>query len=134
VHWTGARRGDWTLLVADETGLPALAAIVETLPAGHPVIALIEVTDAEDELPLEGPAALDVRWLHRGTAAPGSTTLIADALAALELPAGAGRAWGGGEARAMRDVRTHLRDERGLEAGAMSVLGYWKHRDTDSWD
>jgi NADPH-dependent ferric siderophore reductase len=134
VHWTGARRGDWTLLVADETGLPALAAIVETLPAGHPVTALVEVTDAEDELPLETAAALDVRWLHRGAAPPGSTTLIADALRTLDLPAGTGRAWGGGEAAAMRDVRTHLRAERRLEAGAMSVLGYWKHRDTDSWD
>jgi NADPH-dependent ferric siderophore reductase len=134
VHWAGARRGDWTVLFADETGLPALAAIAETLPAGHPVTALVEVTDADDELPLESPAALDVRWLHRAPAAPGTTTLMADALATLDLPAGAGRAWGGGEARAMRAVRTHLRDERGLAADAMSLLGYWKHRDTDSWD
>src|SRR6185295_19801272 len=38
-HWTAAAT-DWSLIVADETGLPAAAAILETLPAGHRAIAL----------------------------------------------------------------------------------------------
>ena len=45
-----------------------------------------------------------------------------------------GRAWGGGEAAAMRRVRDHLRGPCGLAAEAVSVLGYWKHRDTDRWE
>jgi NADPH-dependent ferric siderophore reductase len=34
----------------------------------------------------------------------------------------------------MRAVRRHLREERGLPAGSVSVLGYWKHRMTPGWD
>ncbi|HET8754397.1 MAG TPA: siderophore-interacting protein, partial [Solirubrobacteraceae bacterium] len=40
LHWKGVDGNDWSLLVADETGLPALLAILETLPAGHRAIAI----------------------------------------------------------------------------------------------
>jgi len=63
-----------------------------------------------------------------------TTRLLADAVDALALPAGDGRAWGGGEALATRRVRRHLREARGLPAAAVSVLGYWKHRDTEGWE
>jgi NADPH-dependent ferric siderophore reductase len=42
--------------------------------------------------------------------------------------------WGGGEALAMRHVRRHLREDGGIPAAAVSVLGYWKHRDTETWE
>ena len=137
-HWTsdgaGAHPGGWTLLVADETGLPALAAIAEALPPRRRAFALVEVAGGEERQPIASRADLDVRWLHRDGAAAGTTTLLADAVADLVLPAGPGRAWGGGEALAMRAVRRHVREQRGLPAEAVSVLGYWKHRDTESWE
>jgi len=133
VHWVSGP-ADWTLLVADETGLPALAAIAEELPAGHPAIALVEIDGAAERQIFDTAARLDLRWLDREGAAPGTTSLLFDAVAALELPRGAGRAWGGAEAMAMRDVRRHLQGERGLPAGALSVLGYCKHRTTPEWD
>jgi NADPH-dependent ferric siderophore reductase len=132
-HWTAAGE-DWSLLVADETGLPAVAAILETLPAGHRAIALLEVHDAAERQDIATEADADVRWLLRDGRAPGTTTLLADAVRDLALPAGDGRAWGGGEALAMRHVRRHLRQDRGLAAEAISVLGYWKHRTTDGWE
>ena len=132
-HWTTTAT-DWSLIVADETGLPAAAAILETLPAGHRAIALLEVHDAAERQVLATDADADVHWLLRDGAAPGTTTLLADAIGDLTLPGGDGRAWGGGEALAMRHVRRHLRQDRGLAAEAVSVLGYWKHRTTDSWE
>lgn len=133
VHWAGGGEAAWTLLVADETGLPAVAAIAEALPAGHRAVALVEVADAAEEQPIHTRAELDLRWLRRDGAGAGTTSLLADAVRALDLPAAPGRAWGGGEARAMRDVRRHLGEERGLPAGAVSLLGYWKLRESDGW-
>jgi NADPH-dependent ferric siderophore reductase len=120
-HWRREPGADWTLLVADETGVPALLSILEALPAEHPVLAVAEVGGPQERL----PAARDVQWLFRGGAA-GTTDLLARTVQALELPRGCGRAWGGGEARAMRAVRDHLREDRGLHQDAVRVLGYWR--------
>jgi NADPH-dependent ferric siderophore reductase len=133
-HWTADPAADWTLLIADETGLPALAAIAETLPPGHPAIAVVEVADAREEQPLPSRADLEVRWLHRDGAPAGPSARLEDAVRALALPPGRGRAWGAGEAHAVRGVRRYLCAEAGLGAAAVSVLGYWKHRLTAEWE
>jgi NADPH-dependent ferric siderophore reductase len=126
LHWKGGNHADWSLLVADETGLPALLAILETLPAGHRTTALAEVSDNTERQEVETAADVELHWLVRGGRPPGTTTVLADAVAELELPRGRGRVWGGGEAMAMRAVRDHLRKPgRGLQ-----VLGYWKHDKT----
>jgi NADPH-dependent ferric siderophore reductase len=129
IHFAHDPAADWTLLVADETGLPALIAIAESLPAGHPVIALAEIEDEGERQAIACAADLDVRWVSRAARPAGTTTVLADALAALELPDGAAQVWGGGEALAMRSVRDHLR-AAGIPRAAMDVLGYWKHRST----
>src|SRR5918998_1767199 len=85
IHFAPDPGADWTLLVADETGLPALLAIAESLPAGHRVIALAEIEDERERQDVETDAALDLRWLHRGERAPATATVIGDAMAALEL-------------------------------------------------
>jgi NADPH-dependent ferric siderophore reductase len=118
----------WRLLVADETGLPALGSICESLPADTKVRAIVEVTDEYDELPFESAASLDVQWIHRGAAAVGTTDLLADAVRELAFPEGEQvYAWGGGEIRAMNEIRHHLRKERGLSKDQVSVLAYWRH-------
>ena len=130
LHWIPGAPDGWALLVGDETGLPALAAIAEGLPAGMRAVALVEVEDARRapahrQRGRPGPALAVPR-----RAPAGQTTLLADAVRELELPDGPGRAWGGGEALAMRDVRRHLKDERGLPGEDTQILGYWKHRAT----
>jgi NADPH-dependent ferric siderophore reductase len=129
IHFAHDPAADWTLLVADETGLPALLATAESLPAGHPVIALAEIQDEGERQAVACAAALDLRWLTRGGLQGGTTAVLADAVAALELPDGAAQVWGGGEALAMRGVRDALR-AAGVPREAMDVLGYWKHRST----
>jgi NADPH-dependent ferric siderophore reductase len=127
LHWQPAADAEWTVLAADETGLPALLAILETLPRGHRAIALAEIHDDGERLEVASEADVDLRWLSRDGRAPGTTTLLADAAAQLALPSGPGQAWGGGEALAMRGVRDALR-AAGLPRASMDVLGYWKHR------
>lgn len=124
VHWEPDPVAEWSLLLADETGLPALLAILESLPAGHRAIAVAEVHDDAERQPAE------VVWASRGGAEPGTTSVLLDAVAALELPDAPGQIWAGGEALAVRDLRSHLSERVPNAASSMRALGYWKHRTT----
>ena len=84
-------RANWHLFTGDETALPAIAAMIETLPAQARAFAIIEVEGAQEEQPLPSEAQLEALWLHRrGPPAP-SEALI-EALAAFQFPAGLGQA------------------------------------------
>lgn len=129
-HWVPDPEAEWSLLLADETGLPALLAIVESLPAGHSALALAEVRDEGERREVETAAAVEWHWCLRGERPPGTTRLLLDRLLELELPSARGQAWGGGEALVMRDLRRHLTVECVAVSGAISLLGYWKHEST----
>jgi NADPH-dependent ferric siderophore reductase len=140
------RPAGWYLFVADEAGLPAVAALLEALldtgvgvaPAGlapteptepkahtEPrVIVVAEVGDQSDEFPLPGA---DVHWLHRGTHPAGSPELIAAALANLAAPReldADGQAYLLGESRAVVALRPHLL-ALGLPSERIFTKGYW---------
>jgi len=53
------------IVAGDETAVPAICAIVETLPAACPARVLLEVPTAGDVLPLAAPAGVEVTWLPR---------------------------------------------------------------------
>jgi NADPH-dependent ferric siderophore reductase len=118
---------DRYLLVADETGLPAVAAILESLPTSVPVTVVAEVADAGTRQCVPCRPGVDVCWLHRDGADPGTTTLLVDAVRALPRPAGAVYAWGGGESRSLTAVRRYLRDEVGLAREQVTLVAYWRH-------
>lgn len=65
------------LLVGDETAAPAIAAILETLPAGQRARAFIEVPDASDRLSPALPANAEITWLDRAGGANGSVLVPA---------------------------------------------------------
>jgi NADPH-dependent ferric siderophore reductase len=111
---------EWHLLAGDESAIPAIAAVCEALPPHEPAIAVIEVGDATDELPMPG----NVRWVHRGATAPGSADLLATALTELLLPPGTGHGYLMGETRAMVALRGVL-EARGIDHDAVFVKGYW---------
>jgi NADPH-dependent ferric siderophore reductase len=97
------------LLVADETGLPALERFLEELPPPAPRTVIV-LGGSRREL------AAGVTWL------PDATSLVATVAA---VPLGPGSfAWGAGESGEMRELRVHLRER--LDAERVSVRGYWK--------
>ena len=57
---------DRTLLVADESALPAVAGILRDLPRETTGHALMRVLDEADIQSAQAPAGMDVRWLVRG--------------------------------------------------------------------
>ncbi|PWI42758.1 siderophore-interacting protein [Streptomyces sp. ICBB 8177] len=109
------------LLAGDETALPAVAAILDALPASLPVRVFVEVAGPREEQPLS--RAADVRWLHRHHGSPG----LLEAVRGAELPLDAQPyAWLAGEASAIRELRRHLVGERGLDKRSVCFKGYWR--------
>jgi NADPH-dependent ferric siderophore reductase len=113
------RSASWHLLVGDESALPAIAGICEALAGREPAVAVIEVQDAADQLPV----AADVRWVHRGSAPAGGVDLLGNALDGLKAPVGA-HAYLMGETRAMVALRSIV-EARGVAHDAIFVKGYW---------
>ncbi|MER8101358.1 siderophore-interacting protein [Kitasatospora sp. NPDC094016] len=114
---------DWVLLVGDESALPAMAAVLEALPAGLPVRVFAEVEGVEEEKYLPtGRPGVETVWLHRSAGGPGLTGAVRVA----DLPAGEPYAWIAGEAAAVRELRRHLVGERGIDRRAVCFMGYWR--------
>jgi NADPH-dependent ferric siderophore reductase len=130
VHFYDDPDADYTLLAGDETALPAIAATLERLPSGHRALAYIEVADAQERQPLEPACDAQVVWIHRDGEPAGRCPKLLEALRAAALPQGRAKVWVAGESLAVRALREHLRDERGLPIGPMQAIGYWKHRET----
>jgi NADPH-dependent ferric siderophore reductase len=118
---------DSYLLVADETGLPAVAVILESLPDGTAARVFAEVASGNERQELPESPSFEVTWLHRDGAPAGTTTLLADAVRAMPWPGRTPYVWGGGESRAMTAVRRYVRGEVGLDRTAVSLVAYWRH-------
>ncbi len=116
----------WLLLVADETALPAVAAILEQLPDGMPALVVAEVDDEGEHQELPVRPGVEVTWLHRLGRQAGTTTALVDAVTASTWPAGPPYVWGGGESHAMTAIRRHVHDERGLDRAHVSLVAYWR--------
>ncbi|PSK98142.1 NADPH-dependent ferric siderophore reductase [Murinocardiopsis flavida] len=120
---TGA---DYYIIAADETALPAAARWLEELPRDARVFAFLEVADSGEEQPIDAPAGAAVTWLHRGTAAPGTTGILEAAVRALPLPEGDGFAWAAGEALSLKPIRRHFKDLGFAKDDGYEVDGYWR--------
>jgi len=123
-----ARGTKSVLLVADETGLPAVAGICGSLPADAVGLAIIEVAAEDDALDFARPAGVEVRWIVRvHHAAPGAPALQAlTSLSDAELPASPFHAYVVGEQALPTSARRHLVGERGVDKDLVSFCGYWR--------
>ncbi|TDT31315.1 siderophore-interacting protein [Naumannella halotolerans] len=113
----------WQLLVADATGLPAAARLVELAPPGVRTRVVLEVSDEADRVAIDVPAGIDLHLVLGGNGhGPSQLGAIVEAAA---LPDGPGYIWVAGEAKTTRAVRKLLRHEKALPNGAYKVMGYW---------
>lgn len=113
------------LLAGDESALPAISVLLETLPADASITVLAEVAQPDARLDLSAHPGATVQWLDLD---PGATPGAALVAAALDAPIEPGaRVWAAGEAAAMQRIRKHLFAERGLARSQCTVRGYWKH-------
>jgi NADPH-dependent ferric siderophore reductase len=121
---------DWHLMVGDESALPAIAASLDVLEPGAQAIVIVVVDRPENEMPIESPASVDVRWLHRCTATDPESLLV-DEVRGLAWPGGTVDVFVHGEAAEVRSVRRHLLADRGVDKQEASISPYWRRGRTD---
>lgn len=121
---------DHHLFVGDESSLPAIAASLEALEPGARATAFIEVDGPDHEIALATRADLDLHWLHRDGARPGTTTLLDDAVRAWPWPQGRVQAFVHGESALLKSVRPYLLDGR-VARQDISVSAYWRCGETE---
>ncbi|MDO9457315.1 siderophore-interacting protein [Nocardioides sp.] len=132
--WVPEPEADSYLLVGDESALPAIAGSAELVPAGRPVVAVVEVEDAAGEVPITSPGDLTVVWVHRAGAGGPVEDLLPAAVAALAPLPGTVSAFVHGEAVATRAVRRHLLEQGVVDRGHLSCSPYWRRgHDDEEW-
>ncbi|MFC5720415.1 siderophore-interacting protein [Streptomyces gamaensis] len=118
---------DWVLLAADETALPAAAAILDQLPEGTRAKAWLEVPHEADIQPLRTDPAIEVVWLPRDR----TPVSLPEAIRAAALPPGTPYAWLAGESGTVRALRRHLVNERDTDRRRVTFTGYWRRGVTE---
>ncbi|GAA3956477.1 siderophore-interacting protein [Gordonia caeni] len=114
----------WTLLIGDETGLPAIERFLTDRPVDGPVTVVVAVAD-ESALPDLSLGPKDA--LTCVVAEPGAPKALIEAVQRLERPGGAGYVWAGAESRALLPVRRLLTREWKIAKSHLNITGYW-HR------
>lgn len=155
-EWAPPAGASHLLLAGDETAVPAIATIAESLSGSVPATVLLEVPEAADALTLDVRPGVRVTWLPREGARHGDLLIpaVRDALSALVAPAGtvpdaapledvdvdaeilwevpdssAGDglyAWLAGEAGMVKLLRRQLVREAGIDRSAVAFMGYWR--------
>ncbi|GAA4839560.1 siderophore-interacting protein [Saccharopolyspora rosea] len=152
-EWAPPSTASRLVIAGDETAVPAVAAIVEGLPADARGVACLEIPDPADRQDWNTPRGLEIRWLARGRAPHGERLVheVTDVMAELHRPGtttGPGDAdpdgdqlwdvpepgatpgrlygWLAGEAGAIRTLRRLLVHDHGVPRGSVAFMGYWR--------
>jgi NADPH-dependent ferric siderophore reductase len=121
------RQAGWYVIGADETGLPAVSRMLETLPAATRGIAFIEVADRSERQPIDNVTEIELNWLEREGRAAGADERLARQVMSVEWPReGATFGWFAAEATPAKIVRDHWRGAMGLGRDQTLAAAYWR--------
>ncbi|WP_022892951.1 siderophore-interacting protein [Agromyces subbeticus] len=116
---------DSTVLVGDESALPAVLGILRDLPRDTRGHALVELGDLADRQEVDAPDGIDLHWIvRRPEDAPGAAAL--EHLRQLPAFDGSVYAFAAGESKLATGARRHFVNERGAPKGNVTFCGYWR--------
>jgi NADPH-dependent ferric siderophore reductase len=116
---------DWHLFCGDETCLPAILHMLETIDPNTRVHVFLEIDGPDDHQPVPSAFASSVTWIHRNGQKPGPSSLLLDQLADFTPPEGRGHAYLIGETSNVRAQRHHVIGW-GFSREQISSEGYWR--------
>lgn len=115
------------LMLADDTALPALSRILESLPETTRATVFLEVDGETDRLALERPN-VTITWLYRSGQPAGTAGLLSAALREMDpqsVPEDV-YVWAGCEFADFRQIRRIVRKDWGLGKDRQLIVSYWR--------
>ena len=113
------------ILIADETGIPAMKVISENNKLFSKCTTFYEVIDESCQLLTKEENNISEYWIHREDDEPGEGDKLLHRLKAYELPKNDFYIFGAGEARQMMKIRKFFKN-KGVLKEQMHITGYWK--------
>ncbi|MFD5568964.1 SIP domain-containing protein [Streptomyces cadmiisoli] len=120
---TGA---DWLLVAGDDTALPAIGRLLDELPPDARAQVFIEIAEDAHRQELRELPGVGVTWLVRPGATAGTVSLLTETVRSAEWWSGQAFVWLAGEHTAVRDIRRHLVEDRGVPKEDIDFAGYWR--------
>ncbi|MGW0853933.1 SIP domain-containing protein [Streptomyces sp. NPDC002690] len=132
---------DWLLVAGDDTALPAIGRLLDELPSDARAQVFVEIAEDAHRQELRELPGVEVTWLVRagakagtakagtakaGTAKAGTASLLTEAVRGAQWWPGQAFAWVAGEHTAVRDIRRHLVEDRGVPKEDIDFAGYWR--------
>ncbi|WP_392564288.1 siderophore-interacting protein [Orbus wheelerorum] len=114
------------VLLGDIAAMPAICYILENLPQGQKAIAVIEVRDEQDKLPLTITGSAQLTWI---VTPYGQDSQLINQLTKLNLTIDPQNTifWGGMESSIAQAIRHFLKDNFAtLPSDAMHFISYWR--------
>lgn len=110
-------------LAGDPSSLPAVAALLEGLPANSEGHAFVRVDSSADVIDLKKPAGFALSWIIGGTE---KTDELIARFRAQALPQAETHFWLAGEDRLVVELRRYLRRERQCDRNHLYAVPYWR--------
>lgn len=114
------------LLVADETGMPAVVNILRDLPRDAVGHAFVELADPADAQPTAGPTGVEVHWLVREPGAKPGALALETVRRDWTKPAEPMAAYLVGEQALPTGLRRWLVSDLGVPKAHVVFTGYWR--------
>nr|WP_315032510.1 siderophore-interacting protein [uncultured Chryseobacterium sp.] len=117
-------KADNYFLVADATGIPVIASILEDLPPSAKGICILEVDNKVDEQELHTLADISFVWLHNENPQYGS--YLTEAVKQQILPEESRSGYVAAEFSSVKKIRNYLRKEKQWKQEELYAYSYWK--------
>ncbi|MFF8570203.1 SIP domain-containing protein [Streptomyces sp. NPDC015408] len=134
IHLSGPRTSktlpagtDWWLVAGDDTALPAIGRLLDELPADARAQVFVEIAEDAHRQELRELPGVDVTWLVRPGETSGTVSPLTGAVRGAGWWPGQAFVWLAGEHTAVRDIRRHLVEDRGVPKEDIDFTGYWRH-------
>lgn len=114
---------DFYYLAGDPSSLPAIAALLENLPAYSAGCAFIRVDTPADLLDLKKPAGIELSWIIGNTE---KTAELITQFCMQPLPQAGTHFWLAGEDRLVVELRRHVRRVWKCDRNQLYAVPYWR--------